>query len=182
MTVVKADTGKQFVIYAFREGPDVAFQIPGSEISFPNGFTGPKSFIVDGVHFETLFAELKSFMGSTKNVSDLDILRKHREYEVEYIKKSSSPLTTFEELGPRERPAANGQPKFTFYLWRMLNPKEPEGTSQFFLTTVSNNEVAVLSAIVRSSSYDQVAMQVFQSYAGTFQHILKKDQCPEGKK
>lgn len=182
MTVVRADTGGQYVLYVFREGPDVAFQLPGKDISFPNGFTGPKMFIVDGVVFESLFAKTGDFIKSAGDGSDLDLLKAHRKYEVEYIQKTPSPLKKFIELGPRERAAANGQPAFTFYLWQMANPLEPRGTSQYFLTTVTAGEVAVLSAIVADDSKTDVAMRAFQSYAGSFQHILRKENCPETKK
>src|SRR5688572_1871498 len=127
MTVVKAFSGDAFVIYSFRDGADVAFQLPGTDISFPNGLTGPKRFTVDGVYFETLFAKTDPFMKSAKGSSDIEILRKHREYEIEYIQKSASPLKSFVELGPRERPARNNQPAFTFYLWKMVGPSEPDG-------------------------------------------------------
>lgn len=181
MTVVRAYSGKEFVLYVFREGPDIAFQLQGKEISFPNGFTGPKTFNIAGIHFESLFVKVGDFMKS-KDASDLEILKKHREYEFEYIQKTPSPLKQLIELGPRERPAGNKQPAFTFYLWKASNPLDPKGTSQFFLTTVSGGEVAVLSAIVPDQSNEPAVMQAFQSYVSSFQHILQKEQCPEDKR
>ena len=181
MTVVKAFDGKQFVIYSFRKGVDIAFQIPGTDISFPNGTTGPKRFIVDGVVFETLFVPRTDFLKTTDEMSDVDVLRKHKEFEVNYLSKAPSPLTKFVELGPRERPAGRQQPAFTFYLWQMINPGDQRGARQFYLTTLSEGDVVVLSAIVADDSKEATAMMAFQSFASTFQHILKKDQCPQAK-
>jgi hypothetical protein len=182
MTVVKAFDGKQFVIYSFRKGADVAFQIPGSDISFPNGTSGPKRFIVDGVVFETLFVPVSDFLKTKEKLSDVDVLKKQREFEVDYLSKSPSPLTKSVELGPRERPANKQQPAFTFYLWQMINPRDERGARQYYLTTLSEGDVVVLSAIVADDSREAVAMMAFQSFASTFQHILVKEQCPEVKK
>lgn len=179
MTVVKADSGSHYVLYAYREGPDVAFQIPGKDMSFPTEKTGPKIFTLDGVTFETLFVKAADFTKTTSGKSDLDILKEHRDFDVAFIQKSGSPLQRLNELGPRDRPASNGQPAFTFYLWQMFDPKKPKGTSQYFLTTVSAGEVVVLSAIVPDESKLDTAMGAFESYASSFQHILRKTQCPE---
>jgi hypothetical protein len=179
MTVVKADSGSHYVLYVFREGPDIAFQLPGKDISFPKGTEGPKTFIIDGVHFETLLAKTTEPVAGAAKLTDVEMLKKHRDREVEYIKTTPSPLTKLVEHGPRERPAGNGQPSFTFYLWQIVNPQDLKGASQYFLTTVSGGEIAVFSAIVPDPSKESVAMQAFQSYAGSFQHILRKEQCPQ---
>src|SRR5437762_5666804 len=99
MSVVKANDGGLFVIYSFREGPDVAFQIPGKEISFPNGTTGPKRFNIDGVIFETLFVNKSEFLKTSDPLIDVEVLKKHREYEVSYITKAGGPLSKLIELG-----------------------------------------------------------------------------------
>jgi hypothetical protein len=182
MTVVKAFDEKQFVIYSFRKSIDVAFQIPGSDISFPNGTSGPKRFIIDGVVFETLFVPVTDFLKTKEKLSDVDVLKKQREFEVEYLSKAPGPLTKFVELGPRERPASKQQPAFTFYLWQMINPRDEHGARQFYLTTLSEGDVVVLSAIVADDSREAAAMMAFQSFASTFQHILEKERCPDGKK
>ena len=179
MTVVKADNGVQYALYAFREGPDVAFQLPGKEISFPNGTEGRKTFAIDGIHFETIFVKGDAFLKPGERLPDADMLKKHMDFEFDYIKKTPSPLSKLVEIGPRERPAGNGQPAFTFFLWHIMNPLDAKGTSQYFLTTVSSGEVTVLSAILPEASKEWVVMQAFQSYAGSFQHILRKAQCPE---
>ena len=181
MTVVKADKGDQYVLYVFREGPDIAFQLPGKGISFPEGTRGRKMFEIDGVVFETLFAKTGDFIKPGETLSDLDALKKHKDYEFDFIKKMSGPLTKLVEIGPRERRAGGGQPSFTFYLWQLVNPSDAQGPSQYFLTTVSGAEVAVLSAIVPAAGKESLAMQAFESYAVSFQHILRKEQCPETK-
>jgi len=37
----------------------------------------------------------------------------------------------------------------------------------------------VLSAIASYRSQDHVVMQAFETYVASFQHVLKKEQCPE---
>lgn len=179
MSVLRANDGSGYIFYVFREGPDFAFALPGEQIAFLNGVTGPRRVNIDGMLFESLLVRISDFMKPEKGVSDLEILKKHRAYEFDYMQKTPTPLTKFIELGPREKPATNKQPSFTFYLWEAADPRDPSGPRQYFLSTVSGGEVAVLSAIVPNQAKEEGAMQAFQSYASSFQHILKKEQCPE---
>jgi hypothetical protein len=181
MTVLRADDGSGFLFFVFREKPDLYFEVPGKQISFPNGLEGPRRFLVDGTLFESLLVKPTEFMKLEKDPRDLDILKQHQAYEFAFIQKTASPLKKLVELGPRMKKAANGQPDFTFYLWQASDPADLKGTRQYFLTTVTAGEVVVLTAIVRDDVADGNAMQVFQSYASSFQHVLKKEQCPETK-
>lgn len=182
MTVVKAFDGKHFVVYLFRKGVDVAFQLPGSDISFPNGTDGPKRFIIDGVLFETLLVPTTDFLKTSDKLEDVDVLRKHRDFEVDYLNEAAAPLSKFVELGPRARPEGKGQPAFTFYLWEMVDPRDQKGARQYYLSTLSAGEVVMLSAVVPDDSKEGAAMMAFQSFASSFQHVLDKEQCPDTKK
>jgi hypothetical protein len=178
MTALRANDGSGFLFYVFREGPDIYFALAGKQISFPNGTSGPRQFMIDGIIYESLSVQPKEFIGSEKGLADLDILKRHQQYEFGYMKTTPTPLTEFVELGPRTKSAADGQPDFTFFLWMARAPHDAKGTRQYFLTTVSNNEVLVLTAIVPNQSANDLAMQSFESYASSFQHILKKEDCP----
>jgi len=167
------------ISYIFFETGQIAFELPGKEISFPDGLSGPRRFLIDGVLFESLLVKPSAFMKSEKGVADLEILKKHQAYEFEFMQKTPTPLRQLVELGPREKPAANGQPSFTFYLWEAADPRDPKGARQYFLSTVSGGEVAVLSAIVPNQAKEAEAMRAINSYAISFQHVLKKEQCPE---
>ena len=179
MTVLRANDGGGYIFYIYRDGPDFAFEIPGERISFPEGTSGSRRVLIDGILFESLLVKPSAFMKSEKGVADLDILKKHQAYEFEFMQKTPTPLKKLVELGPREKPSAKGQPSFTFYLWEAADPRDPKGTRQYFLSTVSSGEVAVLSAIVPNEAKEGEAMRAFNSYAISFQHILKKEQCPE---
>lgn len=179
MTVLRANDGSGFIFYVFRDGPDFAFELPGREISLPEDLSGPRRFVIDGIHFESLLVKPSAFMKQEKGLADLDMLKRHQAYEFEYMQKTPTPLTQLIELGPREKPAANGQPSFTFYLWEAADPHDQNGARQYFLSTVSSGEVAVLSAIVPNQAKEGEAMQAFNIYASSFQHVLKKEQCPE---
>lgn len=178
-TALRADDGGGYLFYIFREGPDIYFAIGGQKISFPEGTEGPRRFDVDGVYYESLLVKPSEFMKPELRLSDLDILKKHKAYDFEYMQKTPTPLKQAVELGPREKAAAGGQPNLTFFLWKAVDPKDANGTRQYFLTTVSGGEVVVLTAIVRNQEADDTAMQAFQTYANSFQHVLKKEQCPE---
>src|SRR5262245_61494931 len=77
MTVLHANDGGGFLFYVFREAPDIYFQIPGKEISFPNGLTGPRRYLIDGIFYETVLVKPNEFMKMEKGNSDLDVLKKH---------------------------------------------------------------------------------------------------------
>src|SRR5262249_35721191 len=141
MTVLRANEGSGFLFYVFREGPDLYFELSGKQISFPNGLTGPRRSLIDGILYETLLVKPTVFMKPEKGVSELEILKKHRAYEFDYMQKTQTPLKRLVEIGSREKPAANGQPGFTFYLWEAADPRDEEGARQYFLTTVSGGEV-----------------------------------------
>jgi len=106
------------------------------------------------------------------------MLKRHQRYEFAYLQSTPTPLKEFAELGPRSKPAGRGQPAFTFYLWLARAPGDEKGTRQYFLTTVSDSEVIVLTAIVPNESAAELAMQSFQTYAASFQHVLRKEDCP----
>jgi hypothetical protein len=178
MTALRANDGGGFLFYLFREEPDIYFSLDGKQISFPEGTNGPRRFMIDGIFYESLTLKPKEFIESEKGLADLDILKRHQQYEFGYMKTTPTPLKEFVELGPRTKPAAAGQPSFTFYLWMARAPNDAKGTRQYFLTTVSNSEVIVLTAIVPNEAAEVQAMQSFQSYAGSFQHVLRKEDCP----
>lgn len=179
MRTLRANDGSGFLFYVLREGPDIYFYLAGKQISFPNGTSGPRQFMIDGITYESLSVNPKDFIGAEKGLADLDLLKRHQQYEFAYMKTTPTPLTELVELGPRTKAAAGGQPNFTFFLWMARAPNDPRGTRQYFLTTVSNNEVLVLTAIVPNQAGDDLAMQSFESYASSFQHVLKKEDCPQ---
>ena len=178
MTTLRASDGSGFLFYLFRNGPDIYFALGGKEISFPNGTNGPRRFVIDGVFYESLIVKPKDFVGSETGLADLEVLKRHQRYEFAYMKSTPTPLKEFAELGPRTKNAAKGQPAFTFYLWLARAPGDEKGARQYFLTTVSDSEVVVLTAIVQNDSAAELAMQSFQMYAASFQHVLKKEDCP----
>lgn len=178
MTALRANDGSGFLFYVFREGPDLYFALTGKQISFPNGTNGPRRFIIDGILYESLLVKPSEFMKLENGVADLDILKKHQTYEFNFMQGTPTPLRKLVELGPREKDAANGQPSFTFYLWEAVDPRDQNGARQYFLTTVTSGDVVVLTAIVRDRSAEDAAMQAFERYASSFQHVLKKEQCP----
>jgi hypothetical protein len=181
-TALNAADGSAYLFYLFREIPDVYFAIPGKKMSFPDGIKESPQFIIDGILYQSLLVKPTEFMKLEKGVVDLDILKKHQTYEFDYLQKTPTPLRKFVEHGPRVKGAAEGQPTFTFYLWEAADPRDQEGTRQYFLTTVSAGEVIVLSAIVRDQAADEIAMQAFETYASSFRHVLKKEDCPKAEK
>ena len=179
MTVLRANDSSGFLFYLLRQGPDLYFALPGKKVSFPNGLSGPRRFLVDGILYESLLVNPAQFMKIEKPLTDLVVLKKHQTYEFDFMQKTATPLRKLVELGPRTKPAARGQPDFTFYLWIAIDPRDENGPRQYFLTTVSAGEVVVLTAMVRNQAGDDAAIAAFESYTSSFQHILKKEDCPE---
>ena len=179
MTALRANDDSGFLFYVFREGPDLYFALSGKQVSFPSGLDGPRRFLIDGILYESLLVKPAEFMKAEKGVADLEILKKHQTYEFDFMQTTSTPLRKLVELGSRVKPAANGQPSFTFHLWKAVDPHDQNGARQYFLTTISAGDLVVLTAIVRNQAADDAAMQAFESYSGSFQHVLKKGDCPE---
>ena len=178
MTALRANNGSGFLFYLLRNGPDIYFALGGKEISFPNGTNGPRRFVIDNIMYESLIVKPKEFIGSEQGLADLEILKRHQRYEFSHMQSTPTPLKEFVELGARTKRAAAGQPGFTYYLWIATTPNDPKGARQYFLTTVSNSEVVVLTAIVKNETAAGLAMQTFESYVSSFQHVLKKEDCP----
>lgn len=178
-TGLRANDGSGFLFFIYRDGPDLYFELTGRQVSFPDGPKGPPKFFIDGVLYQSLLVKPSQFMNVDKGTADLDILKQHEKYEWDFMQKTATPLRKLVELGPRVKEASNGQPSFTYYLWEAIDPKDQNGPRQYFLTTVSAGTVVVLSAIVRDQSADDLAMQAFESYVSSFQHVLKKKDCPD---
>jgi hypothetical protein len=178
-TGLRANDGSGFIIYIYREAPDLYFLLTGKQVSFPDGQKSTPKFFIDGVLYQSLLVNPSKFTTMGKRGSDLEILKQHQKYEWDYMQTTGTPLKKLEELGPRDKAAHNGQPAFTFYLWRAADPSDAHGTRQYFLTTVSEGMVVVLSAIVRDDAHENLAFQAFESYVRSFQHILNKKDCPE---
>jgi hypothetical protein len=177
-TGLRANDGAGFIFYVYRDAPDIYFLLSGRQVSFPDGTNGPPKFLIDGIFYQSLLVKPSEFMKVDKGIADLDVLKAHQKYEWDYMQKTATPLRKLEELGPRVKAAGNGNPSFTFYLWRAADPKDAHGARQYFLTTVSGGDVVVLSAVVANDAQDELAFQAFESYIVWFQHVLNKKDCP----
>ena len=178
-TGLRANDGGGFIFYVYRDAPDIYFLLTGRQISFPDKSKTPPQFFVDGIFYQTVLVKTSEFMKVEKGVGDLDILKQHEKYEWDFLQQTPTSLRILDELGPRVKVASKGQPSFTFYLWAARDPKDPHGSRQYFLTTVSSGEVVVLSTVVANDAQDNVAFEAFESYITSFQHVLNKKDCPD---
>jgi hypothetical protein len=64
-------------------------------------------------------------------------------------------------------------------LWAARDPRDEHGSRQYFLTTVSDGDVVVLTAVVANDAQDNIAFDAFEGYITSFQHILNKKDCPD---
>jgi hypothetical protein len=178
-TSLRANDGIGFIFYLYRDAPDVYYLLAGRQISFPDKSRTPPQFFIDGILYTTVLAKPSEFMKVEKGVADLDILKQYEKYEWNFMQKTPTPLRKIDELGPRVKAASKGQPSFTFYLWAARDPKDPHGSRQYFLTTVSGGDVIVLSAVVANDAQNEVVFPAFESYITSFQHVLDKRNCPD---
>ena len=176
-TGLRANDGSGFIFYLYRDGPDFYFLLTGRQVSFPDGPKRPQ-YLIDGVFYQSLIVKQSEFMND-KGVADIEVLKQHQKYEWDFMQTTPTPLRKLEELGSRVKAASKGQPAFTFYLWAALDPSDPHGGRQYFLTTVSSGDVVVLSAIVANDAQHELAFQAFKSYTAYFRHVLNKKDCPE---
>ena len=178
-TGLRANDGSGFILYVYRDAPDVYFLLTGRQISFPDGNKTPPKFFIDGILYQSLLVKPSEFMKIAKGAADLDVLKQHEKYEWDFMQKTPTPLRKLDELGPRTKAASNRQPAFTFYLWAARDPMDLHGSRQYFLTTVSGGDVIVLSAIVSNDEQENLAFNAFESYITFFQHVLDKKDCPD---
>jgi hypothetical protein len=178
-TGLRANDGSGFIFYVYRDAPDIYFLVTGRQISFPDKSKTPPQFFIDGIFYQSLLVKPSEFMKVEKGVADLDILKQHEKYEWDFTQKTPTPLRKLDELGPRVKAASKGQPAFTFYLWVTRDPRDPHGSRQYYLTTVSNGDLVVLTAIVGNDAQDNLAFEAFESYITSFQHVLNKKDCPD---
>jgi hypothetical protein len=178
-TGLRANDGSGFIFYLYRDAPDIYFLLGGRQISFPDKSKTPPQFIIDGIFYQTLIVKASEFMKVEKVAADLDVLKAHEKYEWDFMQKTPTPLRKLDELGPRVKPASKGQPSFTYYLWAARDPRDEHGSRQYFLTTVSDGDVVVLTAVVANNAQDNIAFDAFEGYITSFQHILNKKDCPD---
>lgn len=180
MDVLKANDGSGYIFYIYRKNTDLVFVIPGKEISFPSGFSGPKRFFIDGLLYEIVVVDESDFLKSKQYLSDDEVLNAHMAYEEKYILDSHlSPLTKMVESGINVKSATATQPEFSFNLWQSKDPKNENGPSQYYVSTVTSGEVVYLSVISKSSNEASQVMGALHGYTDSFQHILNKQQCPK---
>ena len=150
--------------------PGTSFTIDKRTPDFVNAFT------LDGVYYQSLATKTDLFRNKRGPTTDAEVLARHAHWEVAAAKSSPSPLTRFEDLGNRVRPASRGTPELTFKLWRLYSPTDA-GMSQYFLTTVVDEEVVVLSAIPSRAAGSKTAfLRTAGTYASAF-HYLRANEC-----
>jgi hypothetical protein len=182
MDVLRANDGSGYIFYVYRDSVDFGFMLTGKTISFPEGFEGKKRFTIDGIVYEVVMLDPSIFMKNERNTSQSEMLKQYQEYTTDTIKKVGSPLTSITDLGSREKDGSNGKPGFIFHLFVAVKPLDPTGPREYFLSTISEGEVVVLSAIALTQAEDPSVTEAFELYAQTFKHIVDRQECPDGRK
>lgn len=179
VNVFKAAEGGSFIFYPSASYGDTVFAIPGEAFRKDAGAPPDKTeFFVDGIHYEFITTNKAEFIGASKDIDDATVLAKYAAYENRFAQSVGTTLTEFQDLGNREKDASQGNPKFTFKLWLLKNPKDPKGPRQYYLTTVVGDRVASLSAIIQDTSFEAQAMSAFNSFASSFQYVAPDQACP----
>ena len=170
-----------YVFMVSKNYGDGAFMIPGAVFrKDPGAPSGSTQFSVDDVHYQYLTVPKAKFAGSV-TTDDATILARHAQQEHKFAVGAGSPFTSFQDLGNRPKPAAKGSPAFVFKLWTLKDPKKPQGASQYMLSTVVGDEVALLSAIVPSPAHEKRTMAVLDRFAASYQLLQSPADCPPSK-
>lgn len=179
LNVHKSANGRAFILYPSGSYGDSSFVLPGEEFHKDSSAPPEKvQFFVDDIHYEFLTTPKSQFISEGGPADDASILAKHTAYEREFIKRVGDPRHKFHEIGSRQRPAVEGTPALLFRLWQMTVSKKKGDSSQYFLTTVFGDDVAMLSAIVGSGKEEAQALRALDSFAQTFKFLLSEESCP----
>lgn len=179
INVLKANNGDSFIFYPSRSYGDTVFELPGTDFrKDADAPPGTTQFFVDGIHYQYLTTQKSQFVVKDAVADDASVLAKHAEYEHRYVLSAGGPLSDFQDLGNRQKPANQGNPSFTFKLWLLKNPKKPNGARQLYLTSVVGDEVASLSAIALSPTKERQVISAFTEFAASFQFVPSEQACP----
>jgi len=179
LNVNKSANGSAFIFYPSRSYGDSRFVLPGKE--FQKDLSAPPGkvqFFVDGIHYEFLTTPKAQFVVESEIADDATVLARHTAYERKYILKVAKTGKEFHEIGSRQRPPVEGTPALLFRLWQMTVSKKKGDPSQYFLTTVIGDDVAMLSAIVGNGKDEVQALRALDSFAQTFKFLLSEESCP----
>lgn len=179
MEVFRDSNETGYIFYVYRQKSDIKFYIPGKNISYPDKESGIKRFFIDGILFEVLSVDFSDFLKTEKKLTDIEILNEHAKYEQDYLISTPSPLKKIISLGSRTKHDPEDQQDMTFNLWQAINPKDPDGPSQYFLSTVAESEVFYISAITNGKNDKAQVMDAIQHYSGSLQEIRNIKRCPK---
>ena len=167
--------GSGFVFYVYSKEKDVAFQLPGKTISFPNE-KNKNQFYIGKTLYEYIQVDSSEF--ETQNSGALEILKNHASSEQKYLKSTPSPLKEIIDMGENTKEAAGNQPEFVFYLWKAKDPKNNEKSNQYILTTVISGKIFMLSAISDIKQND-ITEHSFNVFTSSFQIVSEISKCPK---
>jgi hypothetical protein len=178
VNVLKARDG--YVFYVSKAYGDAAFMVPGKD--FANDQAAPPGspqFTVDGVHYQFLAVPKANYFAKLSKAPDhAAILERHARSEHRYAVNAGARFTAMQDLGTRLRPADGANPDFSFKMWTLRDPKQPDGPSQHMLSTVIGDDVVVLSATVPSKARESAAMAVFERFSASYQFLKTQKECP----
>lgn len=179
LNVYKSADGKALIFFSSRSYGDARFQLPGKEFGKDLSAPPEKSqFFIDGIHYEFLTTPKAQFITEGEPADEATVLARHTAYEREYIAKAGNPKSRFLEIGSRQKPAVDGTPALLFNLWQMKVSKKKGDASQYFLTTVIGDDVAMLTAIIWDGKTEKQAMSALDSFAQTFRLLRSEESCP----
>ncbi len=179
LKVHKSASGNAFVFYPFRSYGDSSFVLPGKDFRKDSSSPpGTVQFFVDGIHYQFLTTPKAKFIVDGEPNDEATVLARHTVYEREFIGRVGNPESEFKEIGSRQRAAFEGTPALFFKLWQMKTSKKNDKATQFFLTTVIGDDVAMLSAISSRVKDEAPLMSALDSFAQTYRFLLSEEACP----
>ena len=176
------DVSGGIVFIVSRSYGDAAFMVPGTVFTKDAGApAGTTQFSVDGVHYQYLTVPKAKYVTAAGKSDDAAILARHARQEHKFALTAGSPFTAFDDIGNRAKPAEKGNPAMLFKLWTLKDPKLPAGASQYMLSTVVGDEVALLSAILPSAAHEEKVMNALTRFAASYRFLQSAAECPPGK-
>jgi hypothetical protein len=175
--VLKPDQGTGYYFYRFMGDSSFRYFLDGKTFSFNDKDDPGRTFIfIDDMAYEMMLVERADFAKYIKGSKPIDVLRAQAKYEQDYFKKLD-PTMVITDYGPPSNENTDSRDDRTFYLWKKENPPGKKAATQYLVSTLIKDRVAVLSLLpLKASVSEDDVFHQLQKYTSYFD-LMSGDQC-----
>lgn len=180
--VIKPNEGTGYYFNVFMGDSSFVYFLDGKTFSFNDKDDPGKTIIfIDDMAYESIVKDkdrddIKKY---SKGSKDEDILLAEAKQQQEYVRSlvPSIVITDFGVSAGEKNP--DGSEGRAFYLWKKENPPGKQAATQYFCSTVVNDEVVVLSImLIKPSVSEEDVFRQLREYTSHFD-TLSGEQCAQ---